>query len=183
MSCNQITDPPGLHQEATAALPKTDWYVAYTMPNHEKRVAQQLACRKIESFLPLYESVRKWSDRRMRVELPLFPNYVFVRAGNGERTRVLDAPGVISLVGFGGRAASLSDEEVERLREALTRRSARPYPFFTAGKRVRFHGGALDGLEGVVLRRKQQTRVVVSIDSIQRSICIEADAADLQQVA
>src|SRR5579864_4826094 len=76
------------------------WYAAYTSANHEKRVAEQLAQRSVEHFLPLYQSVRRWKDRRMNVQLPLFPGYVFVRLALRDRLQVLRTPGVAQLVGF-----------------------------------------------------------------------------------
>src|SRR6266852_464107 len=76
------------------------WYAAYTSANHEKRVAVQLKERAVENFLPLYESVRRWKDRRMKLQLPLFPGYVFVRLALRDRLRVLQIPSVVRLVGF-----------------------------------------------------------------------------------
>src|SRR6267378_2705469 len=75
------------------------WYAAYTSANHEKRVAEQLDVRSVEHFVPLYESVRRWKDRKVRLQLPLFPGYVFVRLVQRERLRVLQVPGVARLVG------------------------------------------------------------------------------------
>ena len=82
------------------------WYAVCTRSNHEKCAAAQLDARTIEHFLPLYETVRKWKDRRKRVELPLFPGYIFVRIPLEERLRVLVTPGVVRLVGFDNRPAA-----------------------------------------------------------------------------
>src|SRR5208282_1182887 len=79
------------------------WYAAYTSANHEKRVARHLESRSVECFLPVYESVRQWKDRRVPLELPLFPGYVFVRLALRDRLQVLQIPGVARLVGFDGR--------------------------------------------------------------------------------
>ena len=159
------------------------WCVAYTYPRHEFRVSDQVGRLGLPSFLPTYESLRRWHDRRVKLTLPLFPGYVFVGCVGNDRSRLLQLPGVIDLVRFGGRIASLREDEVEAIRRTLVTHKAQPCPFVVTGKRVRFRGGALDGLEGVVLRRKGTARVVVSIDSIQRSISIEASVADLQHVA
>src|ERR1700757_2237747 len=83
------------------------WYAAYTCANHERRVAQQLAERRVDSFFPTYPSVRRWRDRRKELQLPLFPNYVFVRMDLADRIRVLQIPGVVNLVTFQGRPAAL----------------------------------------------------------------------------
>lgn len=159
------------------------WCVAYTYPRHEFKVSRQVETLGLPSFLPTYESLRRWHDRHVTRTLPLFPGYVFVGCPVDARSRLLQLSGVIDLVRVGGRMATLAEEEIEAVRRTLATRKAQPCPFLVKGKRVRFRGGALDGLEGVVLRRKQNTRVVVSIDSIQRSISVEASVADLQHVA
>ena len=85
------------------------WYAAYTAPRHEKYVTQQMDGRRIHCFLPLYRSVRRWKDRRMQVELPLFPGYVFVHLALRDRLQVLQLPGVVQLVSFSGKPAALPD--------------------------------------------------------------------------
>src|SRR5260370_2441771 len=86
-------------EDRTRLAVETDplWYAAYTVANHEKRVAEQLGVRSVEHFVPLYESVRRWKDRKVRVQLPLFPGYVFVRLALRDRLRVLQVPGVARL--------------------------------------------------------------------------------------
>src|SRR5439155_16724570 len=91
------------------------WYAAYSWANHEKRVAEQLGQRSVEHFLPLYECVRQWKDRRTRLQLPLFPGYVFVRLALRDRLRVLQIPSVVRLVGFSGLPSALPDEQMEAL--------------------------------------------------------------------
>src|SRR5713226_5030593 len=93
------------------------WYAAYTRANHEKRVALQLRQRSVEHFLPLYESVRRWKDRRVILQMPLFPGYVFVRLALRDRLQVLQVPGVARLVGCSGLPTALPEEEIEALRE------------------------------------------------------------------
>lgn len=159
------------------------WYAAYTCANHEKRIAEQLQGRAIEHFLPLYEAVHRWKDRRVRLELPLFPGYLFVRLPLAERMRVLELPSVVRLVGFGEHPAALSDEEVNTLRAGLrSGLRAQPHSFLPLGRRARITHGPLSGLEGVLLRRKGNLRVVLSVDLIQRSIVVDVDAADVVPV-
>src|SRR5229473_6075625 len=102
-------------------VPGRHWCAAYTLANHEKRVTEQLTERSVEHFLPLYESVRSWKDRKVRLQLPLFPGYVFVRVALQDRLQVQRIPGVAWLVGFSGRPSALPDEEIERLRVGLAR--------------------------------------------------------------
>ena len=156
------------------------WYVAYTLPRHEKSVADRLINQNVETYLPLYSSVRTWNRRRVEVELPLFPGYVFVKMIITDRVRVLAHPGVIRLVGFNGNAVALPDGEVERLRSSLATWKAKPYPFLTAGKQVKIRSGPFVGLEGRIIRRKGRMRLIVSLELIQRAILLEMDAAEAQ---
>jgi transcription antitermination factor NusG len=159
------------------------WYAAYTSANHEKRVAQQFSQRSVEHFLPLYASVRKWKDRRIKLDLPLFPGYVFVQMDLRNRLRVLQIPGVASLVGFGGTPVALPEREIEALRTSLGNGiHAEPHPFLTVGRRVRVKGGPLAGLDGIVIRRKNRLRLVISLDLIQRAAMVEVEAADLEGI-
>src|SRR6266849_2686193 len=124
------------------------WYAAYTSANHEKRVAVQLEQRSVEHFVPLYESLRRWKDRRMKLQLPLFPGYVFVRLALPERLKVLQVPGVARLVGFNGQPAVLPDREIQALRTSLAVQvRAEPLPYLTVGRRVRIERGPLAGVE------------------------------------
>ncbi len=156
------------------------WYVAYTLPRHEKAVADRLIDQKIESYLPLYLAVRYWNQRRIEVELPLFPGYVFIKMLFADRTRALSRPGIIRLVSFNGHPAVLPDEEIEKLRSTLTIWKAQPYPFLTAGKQVRIKSGPFAGLEGRILRRKGKMRLLVTLDLIQSAMLLEMDAAEAQ---
>jgi transcription antitermination factor NusG len=156
------------------------WYAAYTCANHEKRVRDQLEERSVESFLPLYETVRRWKDRRMHLQLPIFPGYVFVRMGLADRLRVLQVPSVVRLVGFNGQLSALPDEEMDGLKKSLAMGVlAEPHPFLGVGRRVRVKAGPLAGVEGIVIRRKNRLRLVISLELIQRAAMVEVDAADL----
>ncbi|MGH9729316.1 MAG: UpxY family transcription antiterminator [Candidatus Acidiferrales bacterium] len=157
------------------------WYAAYTNANHEKRVAAQFAGRGVEHFLPLYATVHRWKDRRMRLDLPLFPSYIFVHLPLRERLRVLEVPGVVRLVGFGEHAASLPAEEIEMLRNGLNAElHAQPHPYLTAGRRMRIVNGPLAGMEGILMRKKSNFRLILSINLIMRSIVVDVDAADIR---
>lgn len=154
------------------------WYAAYTLPRHEKAVAGRLHKDEMEVYLPLYCAERRWNLRKVKVELPLFPGYVFVRMLITDRVRVLAHHGVIRLVGFDGKAAALPDGEIEALQSTLATHRAEPYPYLTAGKKIRIRSGPFTGLEGRIVRRKGKMRLVASIDLIQRSILLELDAAE-----
>jgi transcription antitermination factor NusG len=165
------------------AFVQPHWYAVYTRANHERRVAEQLACRGIERFLPEYESVRKWKDREVRLQMPLFQGYVFVHLALCDRLQVLRLPGVAKLVGFNGMPAPLPEEEIQALKAALADGvRAKPHPFLKLGRRVRVKMGPLSGLEGVLLRRKNRTRFIISLEMILRSVAVEVDEVDLEGV-
>jgi transcription antitermination factor NusG len=150
-------------------------------PRHEKRVTQQIEAHQIECLLPLYKSIRRWKDRRKGLELPLFPGYVFVRLALRDRLGVLQAPGVVHLVSFQGRPAALPDAEIEVLRSGLSGDlRSEPHPYLAVGRKVRVRSGAVAGMEGILVRRKQRFRVVLSINLIQRSVDIKVDEADIE---
>ena len=163
--------------------PEGNWYALYTCARHEKRVAEQIERRKMSCYLPLYRSVRRWKDRRKVLELALFPGYVFVRMSLSDKLKVLEVPGVVQFVSFDGRPAALPAEEIEALRNRLSGEAKiEPHPYLRAGRRVRVRSGPLQGLEGVIVRRKDRCRLVFSIDLIQRSLAIEVDEADIDAV-
>jgi transcription antitermination factor NusG len=167
-------------REEVCAASKARWYAVYTCANHEKRVADQFLSRSVEHFLPQYESTRVWKDRKVRLQLPLFPGYLFVHLAAQERLRVLQVPGVVRLVGFNGSPTPMREEELERIREFLGQGwPAEPHPYLEAGRRTRVVRGPLAGMQGIVLRRKNRSRLVISFDLIQRSMAIEVDEADL----
>jgi transcription antitermination factor NusG len=156
------------------------WYAVYTNANHEKRVAQQLEQRSIEHLLPLYESVRRWKDRRVRLQMPLFPGYVFARLALRNRVQLLQVPGVVQLVSFSGRPAPLPEEDIQVIQNCFGRdRRAQPHPYLQAGRRMRVMRGPLLGLEGIILRRKNKTHFVLSFELIMRSVAVEIDETDL----
>jgi transcription antitermination factor NusG len=157
-----------------------NWYALYTSPRHEKKVAGQIEQRGISCFLPRYRSVRRWKDRQKELELPLFPGYVFVQTALQNKLRVLQIPGAVRLVTFGGKPAALADADIETLRNRLSNSGrVEPHPYLRTGRRVRVRSGPMRGLEGIIQRRKDRCRVVFSIDLIMRSVVVEVDEADL----
>ena len=159
------------------------WYAAYTWANHEKRVADQFVERTVEHFLPTFESIRRWRDRRMRIQQPLFSGYIFVRLALQDRLRVLQVPSVVRLVSFNGQPAALSDQEIDTLRKSLIPElGALPHPYLRVGRRVRIVKGPLYGAEGVVVRKKNGFRFVLLMDLIMRAASVDVDAADIQAI-
>jgi transcription antitermination factor NusG len=172
----------GFHLPADYVEPR--WYAAYTSANHEKRVAEQLSVRAIEHYLPLYAALRRWKDRRVKLERPLFPGYVFVRVALRDRLQVLQVPSIVRLVGFNGVPSALAEQEIEGLRQALAEGvRAEPHPYLRVGRRVRITAGPLAGRDGILRRWRGALRVVLSTELIQRSILVDIDASAIVPIA
>lgn len=159
------------------------WYAAYTYSRQEKCVARQLEERRIHCFLPMYHSLRRWADRRKQIDLALFPSYVFVHIALRNRLRVLELPGVARLVSFNGQPAPLPERDIETLRDGLERGIyAEPHPYLHTGRRVRVVRGPMAGTQGVLLRKKEKFRFVLSLDVLMRSVAVELDASDVEPI-
>jgi len=157
------------------------WYAVYTRSRHEKRIREQLDSQSLESFLPLYEEVHRWKDRRMLVRLPIFPGYLFVRIALSEHRRaVVTMPGVVNLVGIPGCPTPIEDHEIEALRTCSAQgQSMVPHPYLTVGRRVRVSRGPLADMEGILVRRKGKSRLILSIKLIARAVAVEVEAGDV----
>jgi transcription antitermination factor NusG len=178
-----VPEPVSSSADALRQGSEGNWYALYTCPRHEKRLAEQMERRSISCFLPLYRSVRRWKDRRKELALALFPGYVFVRIALENRLRVLELPGAVRLVSVNGKPVALSAKEIEALQVRMASADGiEPHPYLREGRRVRVRSGVMQGLEGIIVRRKDRCRVVFSIDLIMRSVAIEVDEADLESV-
>ena len=166
------------------AIPPSHWYAVQTRARHEKQVSEQLRSRQVEAFLPLYHSQRRWRNRcRVCLELPLFPGYLFVRIGSHERLQVLQVPSVVSIVSNGRELLAVPDREIEGLRCGLALRNAEPHAYLPIGQRARIIAGPMSGLEGVVVRKKNGLRVVLTVELIMKSVAVEVDDDELEPVA
>ena len=162
-----------------------NWYAVHTRARHERAVVQRLREQGVTTFLPLVTEVHRWSDRRKSVELPLFGCYVFVKlAPTGEeRLRVLRIDGVFKFVGARGLGTPIAEAQIEAVRTLVGQQIPwSAHPFLQIGQRVRVRGGALDGVEGILLSRNEDNTLVVSIDAIQRSLAVRIQGYDVEPV-
>ena len=160
------------------------WFAAYTATHHEKQVLAQLADRRVDTYLPLYKADRQWKKRpAVTIDLPLFPNYVFVRISQSQRTAVLGTPGVYSIVGSAQRSWELPEWEIETLRAELPKRKVQPHPYLAVGDRARIKSGVMAGLEGVIVRQKNNLHLVLSLDQIMQSIAIQVAPEELEPIS
>lgn len=159
------------------------WHALYTRYQHEKLVQQLLIEKGFETFLPLYQAAHRWKDRVKQVSVPLFPSYVFIRGGLDRRLDIVTTTGFHSIVGDGERAGIVMQSEIDVIRQLVeTRLRVEPHPFLKVGDRVRVKSGALAGFEGILVRKKNQCRLVLSVDLLQQSVATEVDAYQVERV-
>ncbi len=157
------------------------WWALYTRHQHEKAVSDVLAMKGFDVFLPVYESVRRWRDRKKLLSLPLFPCYVFVRGGLDRKLQIVSTPGVHMVLRRGEQIAIVPDMEIEAIRRTLEGKlNVEPHPFLRCGERVRVKRGALEGVEGILVRKKNRFRLVLSVQMVAQSVAIEMDATDVE---
>lgn len=171
-------------QTAEFENPETcNWWALYTRHQHEKTVATLLSAKGFEVFLPLYESTRRWKDRNKIITLPLFPCYVFVRGGLDRRLQVVTTPGVHMVLSRGENVAIIPEAEIQAIQMAVEGPfRIEPHPFLKCGERVRVIRGSLEGVEGILVRKKNLYRLVLSVDMMAQSVAIEIDATDVEPV-
>ena len=176
---------PGASPVVAIAQPEPCWYAAQTHARAEKKAVTQLQGKGVETFLPTVKEIHRWSDRRQVVEVAMLPGYAFVRAVLTPQTRlkVLQTFGVTSFVSFGGEIPSIPDQQIEEIRLLSENNiGCSETPFIRLGQRVRVLGGCLEGLEGILVSRHGEKALVLSIDSIQRSISIAVGDYTLERI-
>src|SRR5579863_2829473 len=165
------------HQANGCGSGHHDWWAVYTRHQHEKTVAGNLSKNGVESFLPTYQVVRQWKDRKKHLSLPLFPCYLLVRATSEQRAQVLSAPGVYCIVSIAGHPAVIPATQVEAIQRAIGGSlSVEPHPFLHCGDWVRIKSGPLANVEGILLRKKGAYRLILSCELLQKSLAVEVDA-------
>jgi transcription antitermination factor NusG len=159
----------------------SSWWAVYTRHQHEKTVAEMLFAKGFEVFLPLYESTRRWKDRRMVLSLPLFPCYVFVRGSLDRKLQVVTTPGIHMILYRGEQVAVVPNQEIEALQKVVDGAcQIEPHPFLKCGTRVRVIRGSLEGVEGILVRKKNLFRLVLSVDMLAQSVAVEVHASDVE---
>ncbi|HEY2499107.1 MAG TPA: UpxY family transcription antiterminator [Candidatus Angelobacter sp.] len=159
------------------------WFAVQVAPRSEQRVVQHLEYKGYETLVPTYESKRKWRDRTKVLHLPLFPSYVFCRALPGNTGMVLTIPGTVRMVGIGGKPSVIPDHEIEAIQKiGSSGMAAAPYPYLCVGEKVRIAAGPLAGVMGVLSQIRSNFRLIVSVESIMRSISVEIGISDVTPV-
>lgn len=160
------------------------WYALHTRPRHEKKVAEQIRDKSLESFLPLHRCRHRWKNGvTADVELPLFPGYVFARATLFDRLPLVQLPGVLGIAISSVNPTSIPEADIAMLRSAVDCMRAEPHPYLAAGGQVRIVAGPLAGMTGVLTRWKGECRVVLSIDIVMQAISVEVSEFDVVPVS
>ena len=171
----------GSAQPTAVPFESSEWFAAYTLPRHEKAVGRQFEARYIESFLPLYRVSRRWKNGcTVVVEQPLFPSYIFVCIERRQAVNVLQVPGVLSIVSAGRELAALPTPEIDALRSGLPLRQFEPHPYLVVGEQARIVSGSLSGMVGVLVRKKSNLRVVLTLELIRQSVAVEVGIDEIE---
>jgi transcription antitermination factor NusG len=167
--------------QVPAADTERKWYAVFTLSQNEQSAARHLDACQIESFVPTCESIRVWKNRqRVKVVKALFPTYMFVKIGAAEHAKVLRSPGVRRIIGNHKGPIPLPDAEIDFLRSGLCSDKVEPYNDLVVGEKVRIKYGAMQGLEGVLVRKKNSLRFVLTLELINQSAAVEVDAEELE---
>jgi transcription antitermination factor NusG len=159
------------------------WYAVYTMPQNERSLVKHLDAQCIESFLPTWESTHIWKNRQhVKIVLPLFPSYLFVRIHAAERFKVLRSPGAVRIVGNSQGPIPVPDSEIEFLRSDFCRQRVKPYCDLVVGDKVRIKSGSMQGVQGLLVRKNDGLRFVVTLNSISQHAAVEVSADELEPV-
>jgi transcription antitermination factor NusG len=164
-------------------LSDSPWYALYTRHQHEKMVDQILTNKGFNSFLPLYATTHNWKDRTKSLTLPLFPCYVFLKGGIERRLQILTTPGVFGVVSSAGQPAAIPDMEIDAIRRVVESGArVEAHPYLKCGTWVRVKSGPLVGIEGILVRKKNISRLVLSVEILGTAAAIEVEAFQVEQV-
>jgi transcription antitermination factor NusG len=151
-----------------------EWYAVYTRCHQERLVKTQLDGKEVENFLPTFERISQWKDRKKLIEVPLFPGYLFVKITLLKRLEVLKAYGAVQIVGNSTGPVPIPEEQIASVRRFVeVGLKCDPHPYLKVGKKAKIKEGPLAGFEGILVRKKSKSLFVLSVDLIQRSVSVE----------
>ena len=160
------------------------WYAIYVRSRHEKKVHQLLLEKGVESSLPLIKTTRKWSDRKKKVEIPLFRGYVLVKIDvDKDRLKILETDGVVKIIGIQNKPSRIPNEEIHWIHMMVEKfDTVQNENGIPVGQKVRVTAGPFKGVEGVAMRGGNQSRLVIVIESIMNAVSVEISPNYLQKI-
>jgi transcription antitermination factor NusG len=160
-----------------------DWYVAYTKHQHEMAVARALASRGFDTLLPVYSTTRVWKTGKKVLNLPLFPCYVFIRGKLERRREIITTPGIHTLVSQAGKPCPIPPAEIHAIQQAAKSgcRLA-PYPLLQCGELVRIKNGPMVGVEGILERKKNTCKLIISVEMLGKAAAVEIDSSAVERI-
>lgn len=158
------------------------WYVLYTLSKHEKKIESYLKKEGIEVFLPIYTTIRQWSDRKRKLTLPLFPNYLFVKTNPRDFWRITTMNGVIKFVSNGKEPASVPQTTIHNIQKVIKGDFKLKESLMTRGEYVRVTEGPFAGIEGRFIKNGNKNMLIIEIDIIQRSLMLEVEPLQIQKI-
>ena len=161
----------------------SSWYAVYTRHQHEKTVARILTIKGFETLLPLYQARHRWKDRTKLLSLPLFPCYVFIRGDLERRLDIVTTPGLYAFVLRAGQPAAIPTLEMDAIRRGVESGAhVEPHPFLKSGEWVRVKTGALEGIQGILVRKKSMYRLVLSVEMLGKAAAVEVDVTQVERL-
>lgn len=164
---------------------ESNWFVLYTAPRAEKKVAQRLDENGLETYLPMIEELRQWSDRKKKVQRPLFNGYLFVRTERSRLWEALQVQGAVKFVNFSGDHAVVRDAEIAAIRRIVETGVAVEVDTsdIAPGEQVKIIGGPLQGFEGECIQKGNQDFFIIRVPSIHQTVMVNIPAKFLQIIS
>ncbi|MGQ9843434.1 MAG: UpxY family transcription antiterminator [Spirochaetota bacterium] len=166
------------------ACEKYNWYAVHVRSRHEFMVTSSLVKKNVETFLPTVEKLRQWKDRKKTIAFPLFPGYLFVHIPpqSDDILNVLKTRGVVRILG-NGSVTPIPDEQIESLKRLVdTKEPIDTYPYLREGQNVRVVSGPLTGATGILVKKESNHMLVLSIDILQKGVCVKINAGAIVAV-
>lgn len=183
LSDRKAAHPTQTDGECPSGESERKWFAVFTVPQNERSVAKHLDLRRFESYLPTCESMSVWKNRqRVKISRPLFPAYVFARIHPTERSSILRLPGVLRIIGNSKGPIPIPSSEIDFLRSDFCRQRIEPYRELVVGEKVRIKSGSMQGVEGILVRKKAGLRFVLSLELINQHAAVEVAADELEPV-
>ncbi|GAB4303659.1 MAG: UpxY family transcription antiterminator [Marinilabiliales bacterium] len=160
------------------------WFPLYTRPRHERKAFENLKSFGFEAFLPTYKTLRQWSDRKKKVELPLFPSYCFVKIEEKKYIEPLKANGVVKYVWFNGKPIPVEDKVIESLQRVCKGdyKIEKTYNKFSSGQKIRIKYGQLKGIEGIYVNETNNFKLLIWVDAIGQGVYVHINPEDIEIV-